>query len=145
MIRNNAPLDSGGIRAADSGAHRRTRDRRRRNPHLVNASRARRAQFHVRRRFQALQLSWPEIICYPSQLPSTARAFFTTASYCAPTNITAEKTLRPFDSIDSRIHPLTRVSNVAPTRGYRQDPSPIREDCAVDFTCAPLKNDNSGH
>src|ERR1700722_7920334 len=35
MIRNNAPLDSGGIRAANSGAHRRTRDRRRRNPHLV--------------------------------------------------------------------------------------------------------------
>ena len=30
-----APLDSGGIRAADNGAHKRTRDRHQRNPHFV--------------------------------------------------------------------------------------------------------------
>jgi hypothetical protein len=35
MIPNSAPLDSGGIRAADNGAHKRTRDRHRRNPHFV--------------------------------------------------------------------------------------------------------------
>jgi hypothetical protein len=40
MIPNSAPLDSGGIRAADNGAHRRTRDRRRRNPHFVQRLRS---------------------------------------------------------------------------------------------------------
>ena len=53
--------------------------------------------------------------------PNTVHSacFFAIASYCAPTNITPEKTLRPFDSIDSRVGSLTRVSNVAPMRRYR--------------------------
>ena len=53
--------------------------------------------------------------------PTTVHSacFFAIASYCAPTNITPEKTLRPFDSIDSRVRSLTRVSNVAPMRRYR--------------------------
>jgi hypothetical protein len=45
--------------------------------------------------------------------------FFAIASHCAPTNITPEETLRPFDSIDSGVRSLTCVSNVAPMRHYR--------------------------
>jgi hypothetical protein len=45
--------------------------------------------------------------------------FFAIVGYCAPTNISPEKTLWPFDSIGSRVRSLTRVSNVAPLRGYR--------------------------
>jgi hypothetical protein len=35
MVPNGAPLDSGGIRAADNDAHKRTRDRHWRNPHFA--------------------------------------------------------------------------------------------------------------
>jgi hypothetical protein len=35
MIPNSAPRDSRGIRAADNVAHKRTGDRRRRNPHFA--------------------------------------------------------------------------------------------------------------
>ena len=58
MIRNRAPVDSGGKRAADNGTHRPTRDRRRRNPHFVQRLQSQDAQFHVRGRFQALQLPY---------------------------------------------------------------------------------------
>src|ERR1700683_678474 len=112
MIPNSAPLDSGGIRAADNSAHRRTRDRHRRNPNFVQ-------------RLQSQDVrnpTWarpPEIICHPGQLPSARLHFFAIATYCAPTNITPEETLRPFDSIDSGVRSLTCVSNVAPMRHYR--------------------------
>jgi hypothetical protein len=118
MIPNSAPLDSGGIRAADNGAHRRTRDRRRRNPHFVQRLRSQ----DVRNSTCAAAskryiLAGDYLLSGPTTVHSAC--FFAIASYRAPTNITPEKTLRPFDSIDSRVRSLTRVSNVAPMRRYR--------------------------
>ena len=63
------------------------------------------------RRFQALPLT--------GSITVHSACFFATASYCARTNITSEKTLRPFDSVDSRVRSLTRVNNVASMRRYR--------------------------
>jgi hypothetical protein len=118
MIPNSAPLDSGGIRAADNGAHRRTRDRRRRNPHFVQRLRSQDVRNSTcAAASKRYSLAGDYLLSGPTTVHSAC--FFAIASYRAPTNITPEKTLRPFDSIDSRVRSLTRVSNVAPMRRYR--------------------------
>jgi hypothetical protein len=79
---------------------------------------------------------------YLLSAPTTVhlRLSFFTASQCAPANIAPEKSTRPFYLIDSRVRAFTRIGNVAPKRGYRQDSPPIGKDRAVNLACTPVKN-----
>ena len=139
MSPTSATLNSRRMRGTDNGAHRRTGDRHGGNRHFVKSFQGQDVRNSPR---TAASESYSYFWLFGPNFRSQ-RLLFAIATCRTPTDVAPEKSFRPFYSFDSRICSFACVSNIIAKRGNGEDSSAVREDGAVDFTRASVKNDNS--